>query len=44
VPNPRGGNANEILATPVANGTELTDYDASGGPINELTTVISASH
>jgi Family of unknown function (DUF6454) len=44
VPTPHGGNANEILATPVAHGTQLTDYDASGGPINELTTVIPASH
>lgn len=43
VPNPHGGNANEILATAVANGTRLTDHDASGGPINEYTAVIPAA-
>lgn len=44
VPNPAGGNANEILATPQADGsTLLTDYDAGGGPILELTATVPAS-
>ena len=40
VPTTRGGNANEILATRVDGGIQLTNYAAGSGPIEEWTTVI----
>lgn len=40
VPNVHAGNANEILDTPITGGNVLTDYDASGGPIQEYTTTV----